>query len=322
MKQIEQPQVSVIVHLQMIGKSAEACLQALSNQTLENCQFIIIHDGKSGDALYFANEFARYDLRFTIHLQVGLGCGVAYNYGLTQVVAPYVVFLNGFDVIASDFCEQLRKEMQEEAIELISSEYTQPIWQNSDNLWIKAGSQLFNKMYRMSFLRSGNYQFNDQNRYADWLFNYQTLAGTKKLSYTARTSVTQNLSSVTKDMSIDHCYDIFAVLEEISEFVQQEQEAAIFALYVDAILVETLPNFWQMNDSINLKYQTNFCLNFLTKYYQNWRELLVTLPKTDELKQIYGRTTQKNIMQLGTWRWRITWVHFLLTQKRQQFRAR
>lgn len=37
-----QPEVSIIVHLQAIGGEVEACFQALSEQSLANCQFIII----------------------------------------------------------------------------------------------------------------------------------------------------------------------------------------------------------------------------------------------------------------------------------------
>ncbi|MGL6057474.1 MAG: glycosyltransferase [Culicoidibacterales bacterium] len=321
MKRCKQPEVSVIVHLQMIGQDAEACLEALSRQTLVECQFIIIHDGKSGDALYFANEFARYDQRFEIHLQADLGCGAAYNYGLLKVIAPYVTFLNGFDVIDPNFCEQLSQQLTEQQTDIAICSATQPIWEKTTDSWIEAGSQLFNKMYRLTFLQQGQYQFKEQNRYADWLVNYQTLAGTAKISYLALILVAQSEQLVNKDAIVDHYYDIFPILEEIYQFAGKLKAEAIFALFIEAIFIETLPKFWEMNDPTKIKSQTQYCLNFLIKFYPQWRKNFEQLPTTQRLAPYYGRLIAKKLSQLGTWRWRIVWLRFITIKMMKQLRG-
>lgn len=299
-----QPRVSLIVHLQAVGREVEVCLQALSEQSLQECQFIIVHDGKSGDALYFANDFAAHDTRFEIYLQMGIGCGAAYNSGLKFVQAPIVGFLNGFDVIDSHFCEKLTEALEQTKAQIAYSGFHDTLWEGVLNQYQKNGSAIFNKLYKTMFIKANQLEFREQLWYADMLFNYQVLLQNPEIIAVPEVSVKQYQQILQKEPTIDHCYDIFPVLTTIWEQANEKQHQALFPLFVEAIFIETIPKFWNAGkkDLSTIKRQTTYSLNFLTNHFPNWREQLATLPLGLQFSQIYGRLPQVKMQQLEGWR--------------------
>lgn len=299
-----QPEVSIIVHLQAIGGEVEACFQALSEQSLANCQFIIIHDGKSGDALYFANDFAAHDARFEIYLQMGIGCGAAYNYGLDCVKAPVVGFLSGFDVVASNFCEAMARALQTTSAEIAYCDFHNTLWQKPLTQYQEVGSNISNKLYRTTFIQSKLAAFREQIWYADVLFNYQALLQNPQLVAVPEVSVKQYQHNLLKEPTTDHCYDIFPVLTTIVEQAPLETRQELLPLFLEAIFIETLPKFWSYGakDLGTIKRQTEYCLNFLTQHFPQWREVVSTLTLGTQFHDVYGRLPQLKMQQIDGWR--------------------
>lgn len=298
------PGVSIIVHLQAIGREVEACLQALSEQSLQECQFIIIHDGKSGDALYFANDFAAHDARFEIYLQMGIGGGAAYNYGLQFVQAPIVGFLNGFDVVDVQFCEALVTALEQTQADVATCDFYNCRWEQPLTPYQAMGSGIFNKLYRREFINQESLTFREQIWYAELLFNYQALLTEPKLTTVDSVGVKQHHQVLQKEPTTDHCYDIFPVLTTIYEQANTVQRQQLLPVFLEAIFLETIPKFWSYGakDLGTIKRQTDYSLNFLATHFPNWREELGTLTLGAEFSDIYGRLPQMKIQQLEGWK--------------------
>lgn len=323
---INKPQadIALIVHLQMIGNAAAACLQSLSEQGGVACQFIIIHDGNSGDALYFAHEFARHDNRFSVHLQMGLGCGSAYNYGLQLVESTYVVFLNGFDVLSANFCLDLVSEMQTAGADIGYCDINEQRWQLPTHEWLQVGSQLFNKAYRSAFIREHTLTFKEQVWDAELRFNYESLLTNPKLAHIARIDVSQTTPILLKERNVDHCYDIFQHLALLSERANEPQKTLLFPIFCEAIFIQAIPRFWQLheNEPSVIKRQLHYSFHFLAQQYPDWESRLKQLEfGTDFVKQ-YGKPVSRKLKQLNSWRWFTIWYRYRIQQMWQTVRQK
>ena len=98
--------VSVIVPVYKVPlEYLRACLDSLTAQTMQECEFIIVSDGAPEAECSICDEFATKDSRFKFFKQEHAGVSAARNFGIEQAQGEYIIFVDADDWIKSETCE-------------------------------------------------------------------------------------------------------------------------------------------------------------------------------------------------------------------------
>lgn len=99
-----QPLVAVIIP---VGNGVAAylprCLDSVLAQTYRNLQVIVVDDGTTDGSAKIADGYAQRDPRVKVYRQAAAGVAAARNYGLQQVTAPYLTFVDADDYVTPDY---------------------------------------------------------------------------------------------------------------------------------------------------------------------------------------------------------------------------
>ena len=99
--------VSIVVPLHNSEKYLEKCISSLLDQTLRECEFILVNDGSTDLSGEIADRFAALDSRVkTIH-QNNLGVSAARNAGIKASSGEYIGFVDSDDWIEPDMYQEL-----------------------------------------------------------------------------------------------------------------------------------------------------------------------------------------------------------------------
>jgi glycosyltransferase involved in cell wall biosynthesis len=98
--------VSVIVPVYKVPlEYLRACLDSLTAQTMQECEFIIVSDGAPEVERAMCKEYAEKDSRFKIFNRTHSGVSTTRNYGIEQAQGEYLIFVDSDDWINPSTCE-------------------------------------------------------------------------------------------------------------------------------------------------------------------------------------------------------------------------
>lgn len=104
--------LSIIIAIYQIEKVLDACLNSIYQQLADNdIEVLMINDGSKDHCEAICQAYAQKDSRFIYHKKSNGGLSDARNYGLAHASKPYIWFVDGDDVIASDAFANLKKLM-------------------------------------------------------------------------------------------------------------------------------------------------------------------------------------------------------------------
>lgn len=105
--------ISVVIPLYNKGKSINATLQSVLNQTYTDWECIIINDGSTDNSLEvvknFVDKFRIYDFKFQILSKPNGGVSAARNRGVMEAKGEYIAFLDGDDIWEPTYLEEAAK---------------------------------------------------------------------------------------------------------------------------------------------------------------------------------------------------------------------
>ena len=117
------PEVSVIVPIAEDERHLNFTLESLTNQTLEDLEFILVNNGSSKQALTIAREYALIDRRFQLEVQQTAGYGNAVNKGIEKARGKYVCIVRAGDMMETDMLEKLCKAGRVSHPDIIRADY-------------------------------------------------------------------------------------------------------------------------------------------------------------------------------------------------------
>ncbi len=309
-KQLNNVKLMIIIHVQIIGRELESCLQTLHEQTLRECKFLIIHDGHCGDALQVAQEFTRIDSRFDIQLQTGLGCGSAYNYGLQHACTSYVMFIDGWTKFThNEVCTQFIQRIEQTKVDAVYSTLCNQAYQ-----LMKQVAVVYNAVYRVDYLRKHQIIFQEQVWDAEMAFRYTCELKKIQIEQIDEVYVIQNNHALFKERNVDHCYDIFQHLEKLYQQATDSDLSRLQVVFCEQIFLVGLVRFWQRcgNDAGEARIRTEYCVNFYQKYFDTDISEELLLPLDYLFQAQYGIGSQQFVNKIQKkWFWTI-WLRFRL----------
>lgn len=100
------PKVSVIVPIYNVASCLKECLNSITQQTMTDIEIILVDDGSTDGSGEVCERYAEQDQRITVIHKANSGLSSARNEGIKIATAPYIMFVDGDDWVAADFCEK------------------------------------------------------------------------------------------------------------------------------------------------------------------------------------------------------------------------
>lgn len=99
--------VSIVIPVYNLEKNICFCLQSVCNQTYRNLEIIIVDDGSNDNSSLICEAYLNLDQRISIVKKQNGGVSSARNCGLAFSAGEFIAFVDGDDILASDFIERL-----------------------------------------------------------------------------------------------------------------------------------------------------------------------------------------------------------------------
>ena len=118
--------LSIIVSVYNVKEYLEDCLRSLSEQNIQNVEFIIVDDGSTDGSSEICDHWGLYDKRFTIIHQENKGTLLARKVGILKSKGERIIFIDGDDLLAKNALRsiiQLIKICNSDIIQFSSSPF-------------------------------------------------------------------------------------------------------------------------------------------------------------------------------------------------------
>ena len=247
------PKVSVIIPVYNVEEYLRECLDSVINQTLKEIEIICVDDGSTDSSLEILKEYAKNDNRISVLTQENLHAGVARNAGLAVAKGEYVHFLDSDDWIEKETYQEVLQDINSSDIGIfkgIRIDYklmqkvdmtwlaspklngiynTEALYKNLYNLF---SPEIWNKLYKLNFLRKFNLYFQSIISCNDVYFSYaalglsQTLSVKQSMFYHYRFNTGKQITSIRQKYPLNILYALNGVrktLEKNGKIAQLEE---------------------------------------------------------------------------------------------------
>lgn len=103
------PLVSVVIPVYNVEKYLGMCLDAISAQTYQNWETVLIDDGSKDASGAICDEYAKKDPRFRVVHKENGGVSRARNLGIETAQGKYLVFVDSDDIVSANYLEEMVK---------------------------------------------------------------------------------------------------------------------------------------------------------------------------------------------------------------------
>ena len=192
------PLVSIAIAAYNVEQFLRSGIKYIQNQTYSNIEIILVDDGSTDNTPVICEELAKEDDRIRVFHKPNGGLGSARNVGIKNAQGEYLYFFDVDDSLDSNYiCESVSFAEEKKVdliiysyyarfsnstkeeyigtpdIEIHNNEQLKEVFCNK-LLWMKHGNGfVWNKFYRLSFLKQNNILFGNLRIQQDEPFNLQ-----------------------------------------------------------------------------------------------------------------------------------------------------
>lgn len=244
-KDFSESKISVIIPVHNTGKYLKKCLDALSHQTYNNMEIIIIDDASTEDIKSIVDL---YDNIIFFRSEINLKPGGARNLGISLATGKYISFCDSDDwpdlnlyskcvetmdktdaeigmytLVRSYDCPidpPIYKCKYDEEI-IINGEIAFRIVTGEYDMGVKVIPPVTNRIIKKSFLDSFNIKFKENLYYEDLLFTTETLLSAKKVVCIPNVKYNhyKRPGSIVQSIEKQHINDFFEVFSLIEDYL-------------------------------------------------------------------------------------------------------
>ncbi|WP_304856668.1 glycosyltransferase family 2 protein [Adlercreutzia caecimuris] len=183
--QSQHPVVSVVVPVFNTERYLPECLDSLISQSLKDIEIICVNDGSTDGSLDVLKRYAEGDARVKVLDQKNSFAGVARNEGMKRARGEYIIFCDSDDYIAVDALEKMYVQCKRDDADICvcaGERYYEGLGltvpspgylevkripevmpfnrhTNADHIFSFTTIMMFNKMFRLSFLRENQLEY-------------------------------------------------------------------------------------------------------------------------------------------------------------------
>ena len=204
MEIIMKPLVSVIVAIYKVEDSLTRCIESLLKQSIKDIEIILINDASPDHCGDICELYAEKDTRIKVfYHKTNQGLSEARNTGIKMASSDYLMFVDGDDVVHSDFCRVPYECAIQNKADLVMFKYKTVhfvFWAKIfDNYFSSTACNHITKIEALDLLQGsvGHFAWNklykkvlfDDNLYPsgyfyeDWGTTYKTVLKARKIVY-------------------------------------------------------------------------------------------------------------------------------------------
>jgi glycosyltransferase involved in cell wall biosynthesis len=113
--------ISVVIPVYNAKDYLYDCIKSLLDQTLNDCEFILVNDGSTDNSREIIEKYQKEDSRLVLINQENKGIGEARNTGIDIAKGEYVGFLDNDDFVKNDFLECLYNKAIKDDLDILIS---------------------------------------------------------------------------------------------------------------------------------------------------------------------------------------------------------
>lgn len=249
--------LSVIIASYNSEANIERCLNSILNQTFENYECIIIDDRSTDNSLNICKKFASFDCRFKVVSKYHTGQAISRNIGIQAATGEYICFIDTNIQLHKNCFEQAVIEIDKNKQNILQFNYNlngKEINCKFDEYEPEKIKNIWNKIYRTSFIKANNINFKDCSILEDLLFNNDCYEyNSQVFSFLDKCLCTYYPNKDKKISSADRT-SLFIAVNNLSE-------NDVFNKYIESFLdkydtnVDYIIDYSQCIDKINLQYK-------------------------------------------------------------------
>lgn len=122
-KHCSTPKVSVVVPTMNVEDYLNEALASLSDQKLEDMEFIVLNDGSTDHSMTIINEYAALDERFVVIDKPNSGYGNSMNMGIDRAKGQYLGILEPDDFVPADMFDDLYKIAAANDLDFVKADF-------------------------------------------------------------------------------------------------------------------------------------------------------------------------------------------------------
>ena len=312
--------ISVVIPVYNAEKYLAQCLDSILGQSLSDFEVICVDDGSTDGSSRIIAGYAAHDERIRILSQTNSGAGVARNIGLAAAAGEYVLFLDADDWFEPRYFESAVGRIEADDADICICGYesfdnsTGKIlasnWEKKKELLPAASfspeehaervfqfidGQVWDKLYRRSFLERSGIKFPALRAAEDTAFAYRTFLLAKRITALPQVMVHYRLNragSVSRSFT-DNMSAPFDSFEIIYDFLLERDLMLRYERSFKNWAMEYL--VWQVNNMQDEKIQEQYLHTVREKWFPVFRFACDKNCFRDN-KQAYGKYLLMNII--------------------------
>lgn len=196
--------ITIILPIYNVEKYLEESLRSILNQSYKDYELIVVDDGSTDKSLDILNKYKSKFNKIKIFTKDNRGVSEARNLALSHAKGDYILFVDSDDFLKKDMVEKMVLKAKESQSDIVISNYclyyeenkfykaltdmpkaiTYSSFQVIDMiLKYKFQGQLWNKLFKYSFLKENNFTF-EEGRYIQDIFPvFKVISKAKKITY-------------------------------------------------------------------------------------------------------------------------------------------
>ena len=115
--------ISIIVPIYNVSPYLRLCLESIEKQTCSHFEVLLINDGSRDNSKDICLEFVERDKRFKYIEQQNSGLSAARNTGILNATGEFITFIDGDDLIESNYLEELYHTALKNDSEIVVGSY-------------------------------------------------------------------------------------------------------------------------------------------------------------------------------------------------------
>ena len=111
--------LSIVIPVYNAEKYIDRCMNSILNQSLEECEIILVDDGSTDTSLQICNKYAEKYNNIKVYHKTNGGASSARNYGLKHAKGEYIWFIDSDDRIEKECISKLITIMNNKKTDVI-----------------------------------------------------------------------------------------------------------------------------------------------------------------------------------------------------------
>ena len=117
------PTVSVIIPVYNAQEGIKQCLDSLLNQSFTDFEIILLNDGSTDNSLEVIKKYAAVNDFIRVIDKENEGVAKTRNKGIQLANGKYIVFIDNYDFIDSDYLERFYNAIDQEQLDIVLGGY-------------------------------------------------------------------------------------------------------------------------------------------------------------------------------------------------------